>query len=259
MHTTHKEYRCALTPILNFSLNGLNSHGIPFKQVGGFLSFCSCTHTCRLSPDYTCVSAARFWVTICSRQGSCIFRTGQKRYSSQKVARLVCLEHLMGSRSGIQFFFPIRRRTAFQQSFFSFKSVTIIVLLFLVKFTLKSPRNSEIPEWDACDRPLGVWAALWLIRVVLASSLSYWEFRRARQLCGILLLYIAFSTHNLRHTSGISKVTSRAVTAAHHLRPLRRVATNNRNRNQPQSSHRASPIPNCTQGDFLLFFIFISI
>jgi hypothetical protein len=43
----------------------------------------------------------------------------------------------------------------------------------LVNFKLVSLRHPSVSEWDACDRPLGLWSALWLIRVVLASALAY--------------------------------------------------------------------------------------
>lgn len=35
-------------------------------------------------------------------------------------------------------------------------------------------------EWKACERPLGVWNALWLIRVALGSLLAYWTWQRER-------------------------------------------------------------------------------
>ncbi|KAF9531633.1 hypothetical protein CPB83DRAFT_868000 [Crepidotus variabilis] len=58
--------------------------------------------------------------------------------------------------------------------------ITIVLILTGVLF--KDPRNREVSEWRACSRPLGVWASLWIARVVLASGLAYWEFRRDRVL-----------------------------------------------------------------------------
>jgi hypothetical protein len=60
--------------------------------------------------------------------------------------------------------------------------IGITIMLFLVSMHFRSPYNSAVSEWDACDRPLGAWAALWLVRVVLASALAFWEFSRDRQL-----------------------------------------------------------------------------
>ena len=55
-------------------------------------------------------------------------------------------------------------------------------MLFLVGLVFKSPHNPTVSEWNACDRPLGVWAALWLVRVVLASALAFWEYTRDLQM-----------------------------------------------------------------------------
>lgn len=55
-------------------------------------------------------------------------------------------------------------------------------MLFLVSFEFKSPHNPTVSEWNACDRPLGAWAALWLVRVVLASALAFWEYKRELRL-----------------------------------------------------------------------------
>lgn len=59
-------------------------------------------------------------------------------------------------------------------------------MLILTATHFRSPSDPTLSEWTACSRPLGVWASVWLIRVFLASSLSYWEFRRDRILYVIL-------------------------------------------------------------------------
>ncbi|TFK20950.1 hypothetical protein FA15DRAFT_672988 [Coprinopsis marcescibilis] len=59
--------------------------------------------------------------------------------------------------------------------------VTISTLVGLTGTIWKNPDpDSPIPqtEWEACDRPLGVWAILWVLRVILASGLAYWEYKR---------------------------------------------------------------------------------
>jgi len=59
----------------------------------------------------------------------------------------------------------------------------IITMLILTGTKFKSTQDPGISEWTACDRPLGVWASLWLLRVILATSLAYWEYLRDRILC----------------------------------------------------------------------------
>ena len=56
-------------------------------------------------------------------------------------------------------------------------------MLILTGTKFKSSQDPDISEWAACDRPLGVWASLWLLKVILATSLAYWEYLRDRILC----------------------------------------------------------------------------
>ncbi|KAG6837724.1 hypothetical protein H0H93_003526 [Arthromyces matolae] len=58
--------------------------------------------------------------------------------------------------------------------------VTTILALSGTRF--KSPTDPTLTEWNACSRPLGPWACLWVIRAVLATSLNYWGFLRERHL-----------------------------------------------------------------------------
>lgn len=58
--------------------------------------------------------------------------------------------------------------------------IVISTLLGLSGTVFKSPTKPGISEWKACDRPLGIWACLWIVRVALASVLAYWEFTRDR-------------------------------------------------------------------------------
>ena len=64
-------------------------------------------------------------------------------------------------------------------------------MLILTATHFRSRSDPTLSEWTACNRPLGVWASVWLIRVLLASSLSYWEFRRDRILYVILAQFFA--------------------------------------------------------------------
>jgi hypothetical protein len=60
--------------------------------------------------------------------------------------------------------------------------VIIITMLILTGVHFRSTNDPNLSEWKACDRPLGIWASIWIIRVVLASILGYWEYRRNRVL-----------------------------------------------------------------------------
>lgn len=55
-------------------------------------------------------------------------------------------------------------------------------MLILTATHFRSRSNPELSEWTACERPLGIWTSIWVIRVLLASSLAYWDFRRDRAL-----------------------------------------------------------------------------
>ncbi|EIN11831.1 hypothetical protein PUNSTDRAFT_131983 [Punctularia strigosozonata HHB-11173 SS5] len=60
--------------------------------------------------------------------------------------------------------------------------VTVITVLAFAAHT-ESPAlpESGISEWHACSRPLGVWNSLWVVRVTLASLLSYWGWHSRRR------------------------------------------------------------------------------
>ncbi|KAF9452400.1 hypothetical protein P691DRAFT_795093 [Macrolepiota fuliginosa MF-IS2] len=61
--------------------------------------------------------------------------------------------------------------------------IAIVTMVALSASVFKSPLHPETSEWSACDRPLGVWACLWIIRVLLSTILSYWEYLRELEAC----------------------------------------------------------------------------
>ncbi|KAI0663477.1 hypothetical protein C8Q70DRAFT_950102 [Cubamyces menziesii] len=63
---------------------------------------------------------------------------------------------------------------------FGFAQVVIIITLLAYSAHHESPTVPGETEWQACERPLGTWNALWLIRVGLGSLLAYWTWRRER-------------------------------------------------------------------------------
>jgi hypothetical protein len=62
-----------------------------------------------------------------------------------------------------------------------FVQFVFIVVLLAFSTHLESPTTKEINEWQACDRPLGVWNCLWVVRIFLACGLSYWGWCRDRK------------------------------------------------------------------------------
>ncbi|KAL4255009.1 hypothetical protein ABKN59_003933 [Abortiporus biennis] len=65
----------------------------------------------------------------------------------------------------------------------SFGAAQFITIVTLSAYSAhhRSPTQPALSEWDACERPLGAWNALWLGRVSLGSLLSYWGWRRERE------------------------------------------------------------------------------
>lgn len=63
--------------------------------------------------------------------------------------------------------------------FWSLAQITVIVTIVILSgVVFKNTQHPGSPEWSACDRPLGIWACLWIVRVLLSTSLSYWEYKR---------------------------------------------------------------------------------
>ncbi|KAG5636029.1 hypothetical protein H0H81_009329 [Sphagnurus paluster] len=63
----------------------------------------------------------------------------------------------------------------------SVQIIVITVILSLSGTIFKSPLNTDLTEWEACSRPLGIWASIWVARAMLACSLNYWGFVRERK------------------------------------------------------------------------------
>lgn len=61
-----------------------------------------------------------------------------------------------------------------------FIQVTSVTILVSLSGTVwKSPTSPDQTEWDACDRPLGIWACLWVARAAFVAALEYWDYKRA--------------------------------------------------------------------------------
>lgn len=64
---------------------------------------------------------------------------------------------------------------------FNLAQFVIIVTLLAYSSHHESPTKPGLSEWRACERPLGVWDSIWLIRVALGTWLSYWGYKRDRR------------------------------------------------------------------------------
>lgn len=60
----------------------------------------------------------------------------------------------------------------------SIAQITVIVTLVALSGTVFKDPTGQSSEWSACDRPLGVWACLWIVRAIVSTALSYWEYLR---------------------------------------------------------------------------------
>ena len=52
--------------------------------------------------------------------------------------------------------------------------------MLVLSVNLESPEEPGVNEWDACPRPLGIWASLWLARITLSFVLYIWRWKRER-------------------------------------------------------------------------------
>lgn len=64
------------------------------------------------------------------------------------------------------------------------RQVVVIIALLTVSTHRKSRSSltADRNEWQACDRPLGVWNCIWIARIFLACGLSYWGWCRDRKM-----------------------------------------------------------------------------
>lgn len=61
-----------------------------------------------------------------------------------------------------------------------FSQIVAIITLLTVSTHSKSPTIPIQNEWDACNKPLGIWDALWVVRLSLDVWLSVWRWSRER-------------------------------------------------------------------------------
>ena len=53
----------------------------------------------------------------------------------------------------------------------------VIVTLLAYSSHHESPTMPGETEWHACERPLGAWNAIWIIRVFFGVLYAFWSYR----------------------------------------------------------------------------------
>ncbi|TDL24127.1 hypothetical protein BD410DRAFT_786214 [Rickenella mellea] len=69
---------------------------------------------------------------------------------------------------------------------FGFVQLVATVALLAYSATHRSPIQPSLTEWKACDRPLGAWNSIWILRVLLGCFMSGWGWCRDRRVHNIL-------------------------------------------------------------------------
>lgn len=105
---------------------------------------------------------------------------------------------------------------------YSFLQVVAIITVLSMASVTPSPQNHSVNQIDVCGRALVAWNSIWIVRLILASGLSYWHFLRIR------------TTDNTRR--GDSELTTRPGTG----QVSRNEDANQRNR---EGISRSSPGP----------------
>ncbi|EKM54470.1 uncharacterized protein PHACADRAFT_258332 [Phanerochaete carnosa HHB-10118-sp] len=66
---------------------------------------------------------------------------------------------------------------------FGLAQFVVIVALLAYSSKHKSPTKPSETEWHACERPLGAWNAVWIVRNFLGCTHSYWTWRVELKRC----------------------------------------------------------------------------
>lgn len=61
-----------------------------------------------------------------------------------------------------------------------FVQFVFIVALLTVSTHTESKTHRGLNEWEACNRPLGVWNIIWIVRIFITCGVSYWGWIRDR-------------------------------------------------------------------------------
>ncbi|CCM01466.1 uncharacterized protein FIBRA_03520 [Fibroporia radiculosa] len=63
---------------------------------------------------------------------------------------------------------------------FGFIQFVVVITMLVYSAHHESPTDPGLSEWKACNKPLGVWDSIWLVRVALGCFLSVWGWQRQR-------------------------------------------------------------------------------
>ncbi|EMD37914.1 hypothetical protein CERSUDRAFT_114564 [Gelatoporia subvermispora B] len=64
----------------------------------------------------------------------------------------------------------------------SLVAIQFVAIITLLAYSAhhESPTMPGKSEWDACNRPLGIWDSLWVVRAALSGLLSVWTYQKNR-------------------------------------------------------------------------------
>lgn len=63
---------------------------------------------------------------------------------------------------------------------FGFMQIVIVITLLGYAAHRRSPTMPQYDEWQACARPLGIWNALWVGKILMGCSMGVWGYTRDR-------------------------------------------------------------------------------
>ncbi|KIY73017.1 hypothetical protein CYLTODRAFT_387411 [Cylindrobasidium torrendii FP15055 ss-10] len=64
---------------------------------------------------------------------------------------------------------------------FSAVQMVVVIVLLVISGVFESKTIPNVSEWDACSKPLGVWASLWNVRLIMGIGTAIWKWRRERE------------------------------------------------------------------------------
>ncbi|TFK54206.1 hypothetical protein OE88DRAFT_1625140 [Heliocybe sulcata] len=92
---------------------------------------------------------------------------------------------------------------------FGFVQVVIVVALLAYSSIARSHAMPQYTEWTACDRPLGVWNALWVGKILMGCSMGVWGFTRDKVARQNAAMQNALAMETGRAPSGAARTTAR--------------------------------------------------
>ncbi|KZT26724.1 hypothetical protein NEOLEDRAFT_1155469 [Neolentinus lepideus HHB14362 ss-1] len=107
---------------------------------------------------------------------------------------------------------------------FAFVQVVVVIALLAYSSRTRSPTMPQYTEWKACDRPLGVWNALWAGKILMGCSMGIWGFSRDR----VARQNAAMERQNALAMAEAGRATGQYTTPGHETRTVGNTTTTGR-------------------------------